>query len=540
MGNQNYSTGVAIIGGGIAGICTAIELLDAGKQVLIVDRDDEDKFGGLAREAFGGMALSGTLQQKLNGIKDSPELILRDWKSFGEMPEEDTWPMRWAEMYAHRNYEDIYCWLRDRKIQFFPAVNWVERGDFVAGNSVPRYHIVWGTGFALVETLIAHLKAHPNAHKLSLLFNHFVSGFDLEAGVLSECHGVNEIDNAEFTIKADAFVAATGGINGCIEKVRENWPADWPPAPSTILNGSHKYSDGILHDEVEKLGGNITHLSQQWNYATGIHHPEPRKPDDGLSLIPPKSALWIDCHGKRIGPRPMVTGFDTTDLCRRVCEQDRGYTWQILNKKIARKEMSISGSEHNPSFRDKNALKFLKEILLGNDDLYEYLTTKCPDVVVANSLPELVEKMNALTGDNLVSLEQLSKDIGEYDAQLSRGAHLNNDDQVRRIHHARQWKGDKIRTLKDQKIIEDKAMPLMAIREYLISRKSMGGIQTDDQSRVLDRTGKVIDKLYAVGEVAGFGGGGSSGIRSLEGTFLSSCVLSGRIAARSISGIENP
>lgn len=540
MPKKIYATEVLIIGGGISGITSAIELLDQGKEVLIVDRSIESKFGGLAREAFGGMALCGTPQQKVNGIADSPELLLRDWLTFGEMPKDDKWPLKWAEMYAYRNYEDIYRWLRDRHINFFPAVNWVERGDFIAGNSVPRYHIVWGTGWELTEVLVAHLKNHPNANKLTLLFEHFVSDFDLENHTIKGCYGIHETDKSEFQIKAETIIAATGGINGCIEKVRKNWPADWPPAPPVILNGSHEYADGTIHEALKKLGANITHLDHQWNYATGIHHPEPRMPNHGLSLIPPKSALWINCYGERIGPRPMITGFDTTDLCHRVCEQDNGYTWQILNKKIARKEMSISGSEHNPSFRDKKAVKFMKEILLGNDELYEYLTTKCQDVVIANTLDELVEKMNALTGEGLVSYEKLHHDIKQYDEQLSRGTALQNDDQVRRIHHARQWKGDKIRTLKDQKIIDEKAMPLMAIREFLISRKSMGGIQTDDHSRVLDTHGNAINNLYAVGEAAGFGGGGSSGNRSLEGTFLSSCILSARIAARSISGFNNP
>ena len=540
MSQKTYTTDVAIIGGGIAGIATAIELLDRNIDVLIVDRDIEKNFGGLAKEAFGGMALCGTPQQKMNGIADSPELMLRDWVTFGEMPSDDKWPMVWAEMYANRNYEDIYLWLRQHDVQFFPAVNWVERGDFIAGNSVPRYHIVWGTGWELMEVLIRHLKQHKNARKLTILYEHFVSGFDREGGALKSCHGIDEASGSDFVIQANQFVAATGGINGSIEKVRENWPTDWPPAPPIILNGSHKYSDGVLHDEVQKLGGNITHLDQQWNYAAGIRHPEPRMPDHGLSLIPPKSALWMDCRGKRIGPRPMVTGFDTTELCRRVCEQENGYTWQILNKKIARKEVSISGSEHNPSFRDKKAVKFLKEILLGNDDLYQYLTTQCPDVIVAHSLVELVDKMNALTGDGLVSYDQMKHDIEEYDDQLLRGAKFQNDDQVRRINHARQWKGDKVRTLKSQRILDKKAMPLVAMREYLISRKSMGGVQTDDHSRVLDKAGNVISNLYAVGETAGFGGGGTSGIRSLEGTFLSCCILSGRIAARSIGGVVNP
>lgn len=537
---KSYQTDVVIIGGGIAGIVTAMELLNKGKSCLILDRDSPERFGGLARDAFGGMALCGTPQQKLNRIDDSPELLLRDWLSFADFSEQDYWPRQWAETYAQRNNADVYQWLVSQGVKFFPAVNWVERGDFAPGNSVPRYHIVWGTGWELVEVLIGRLKTHPQANKLTIKYQHFVDDFVVSNGGVTGCVGKDEANNEDFDVKANAVVVATGGINGNLEKVRQHWPQDWPEPPEVILNGSHPYADGWLHDKVSNQGGKVTHLEWQWNYAAGIHHPKPRMPLHGLSLIPPKSALWMDCRGNRIGPRPMVTGFDTNKLCERVCHQEQGYTWQILNKKIARKEISISGSEHNPSIRDKKAVKFMKEILLGNDDLYHYLVDECQDVVVANSLPELVEKMNQLTGNNLVSLENLQRDIKAYDRQIDRGATFHDDEQLRLIEHARRWKGDKIRTCKYQKICDESAYPLVAIREFLISRKSMGGIQTDACSRVLNTSGEAMENLYAVGEAAGFGGGGVCGKRSLEGTFLSLCVLTGRIAGRHLAGEVTP
>ncbi|MDX1695620.1 MAG: FAD-binding dehydrogenase [Ketobacteraceae bacterium] len=535
-----YETEVAIVGGGIAGIATALELLNKGIDCLILDRDTADRFGGLARDAFGGMALCGTPLQKLNRIPDSPELLLRDWLSFADFGAEDIWPRQWAEMYAERNNPDVYQWLVSQGVKFFPAVNWVERGDYVPGNSVPRYHIVWGTGWELAEVLIARLRSHANAGRARVEFQHFVKDFITTDGAVTGCQGINEATGEAFEVRAGTVVVATGGINGNLEKIREHWPEGWQEPPEVILNGSHQYSDGWLHDRISEQGANITHLEWQWNYAAGIHHPKPRMPLHGLSLIPPKSALWMDCRGNRIGPRPMVTGFDTNKLCERVCEQEKGYTWQVLNKKIARKEISISGSEHNPSFRDKKAVKFLKEILLGNDDLYHYMTEECPDVVVAYSIPELVEKMNAVTGDNLVTVENMTRDIKAYDAQIDRGPTFHDDEQLRLIEHARRWKGDKIRTCKYQKIDDERAYPLVAIREFLISRKSMGGIQTDLYSRVLDTSGNVMKNLYAVGEAAGFGGGGVCGRRALEGTFLSLCILSGRIAGRHLAGEAAP
>ncbi|MCG8316098.1 MAG: FAD-binding dehydrogenase [Pseudomonadales bacterium] len=533
---RTYDSEVVIVGGGIAGICTALELLNKGISCLILDRDSPQRFGGLARDAFGGMALCETPLQKLNGIQDSPELLFRDWLSFADFQNNDEWPRQWAEMYAQRNNPDVYEWLLQQGIKFFPAVNWVERGDFAPGNSVPRYHIVWGTGWELAEVLIHRLQHHSNAAKLTLKFGHFVEDFLLNAGMVVGCRGVDEFNNENFTATGNTVVVATGGINGNLEKVRNNWPHEWAPPPEIILNGSHPYADGWLHDKVVEQGGVVTHLDWQWNYAAGIQHPKPRMPLHGLSLIPPKSALWMDSHGNRIGPRPMVTGFDTNKLCERVCALPKGYTWQVLNKKIARKEISISGSEHNPSFRDKKAFQFLKEILLGNDELYAYLVNECPDVVVANSLPELVDKMNAITDIPLVSLENMRRDIDAYDRQIDLGSKFHDDEQLRLIEHARRWKGDKLRTLKYQKILDEKAFPLVAIREFIISRKSMGGIQTDLCSRVLGADNQPVRNLYAVGEAAGFGGGGVCGRRSLEGTFLSSCILSGRIAGRHLAG----
>lgn len=538
MAQQRHRTEVLIIGGGLAGIVSALELIERGRKVLILDRDVAERFGGLARDAFGGMTLCGTPQQKFNRVPDDPELLLRDWLSFAEFSPQDKWPLTWARLYAQRNREDIYQWLVDHQVKFFPAVNWVERGEFVPGNSLPRYHIVWGTGWELVRVLAAQLQQHRNAGNLTLLFQHRVDNLIQQGGSITGCSGRDEIHQQEFTVDADVTIVATGGINGCLEKVRQHWP--WPTVPPVILNGSHPYSDGKLHDAVAAQGGNITHLDWQWNYAAGIRHPRPRMPDHGLSLIPPRSALWMDATGRRVGPHPLVTGFDTHGLCERICQLPQGYTWQIMNRKIARKEISVSGSEHNPSFRDRKAATFLKEILLGNDNLYAYLTTQCEDVVTADNIDELVAKMNALSIGVKIDAEGMLKDIREYDAGIERGETFHNDDQLRRLAHLRRWKGDRVRNLKYPKILDPAAGPLVAIREFIISRKSLGGIQTDDHSRVLNAAGMSIPNLYAVGEAAGFGGGGISGKRSLEGTFLSACVLTGRIAARSISGITHP
>lgn len=534
----SHAADIAIIGGGLAGIVSALELLDSNQKVLIIDRDNEENFGGLAKDAFGGMALVNTPIQKLLGVKDTPEIALQDWLNFAEFSEQDRYPRAWAELYVNRSRVDIYDWLGNKGIHFFPVPHWVERGEFGQGNSVPRYHVIWGTGRRLITQLISHLENHPKRDNLKLLFQHKVEDLDLTNGEISGCHGIDESNGKPFEIDAPTIIVASGGINGSIERVKACWDKTWGKPPETILNGAHKYADGTLHDAVDKIGGNITNLHQMWNYAAGVHHPKPRMANEGLSLIPPKSALWMRANGERFGPFPLVTGFDTHLLCKRVATDEYGYSWQIMNQRIAEKEIAVSGADSNPAFRDRKLIKTLKDVMLGNKGLIKDLVDNCPDFVTGETLDELVDKMNTLTGTDTVDLDTLRREIIAYDEEIARGEQFFNDEQLKRISHVRHWRGDKVRTCKFQKILDPKAMPLIAVREYIVSRKSMGGVQTDLQSRVIGGNDQPIPGLYAAGEAAGFGGGGISGLKSLEGTFLSNCILNAQMAARSIKDVE--
>jgi uncharacterized protein len=527
---------VLIIGGGIAGLATALDLLDGNQSVLLLDRDEEDAFGGLARESFGGMFFVDSPEQRRQGIRDSIELAWRDWCSFAEFGADDEWPKAWARAYVGRCTSDVYRWVRGFGVSFLPVVNWVERGEFRPGNSVPRFHVAWGTGKGIADALIAALRGHPNVARLSIRFDARVERLVLQAGRIDGAAGVDEKDGTPFEVRAEQVVVASGGINGDLERVRQNWHRDWGKPPKVLLNGSHRFADGRLHDSTAAVGGVVTHLDKMWNYAAGVHHPRPRKPNHGLSLVPPRSALWLDWRGKRIGPQPLVSGFDTRRLVTEICAQERPYSWQLMNMKIALKELAISGAEHNPSIRDKKKIGFLRDLLFGNRWLVREMLDNCTDFVIAATLGELVEKMNALQGDNAVALESVRDAVEHYDATIARGASLMNDEQLRRIASLRQYLGDRIRLCKFQPINDAKALPLIAVREHIISRKSLGGIQTDLESRVLDGSGQPIAGLYAVGEAAGFGGGGVHGLRALEGTFLGGCILSGRIAAASIDG----
>ena len=533
MSSKQYHCDTLVIGAGLAGIATALELLDLGRSVLLVDGAPRSQCGGQANDAFGGLLLCDTPEQRRNGVHDSPQLLLDDWLRSAAFAEEDLWGQRWAAAYAEYNRADIYDWLRARGISFFPAVQWVERGNHGDGNSLPRYHVAWGCGRGIVQPLVRQLFEHSAAERLRSLFEHRVERLLHHNGAIVGCQGRGP--DGDFSVAAEQVVLCSGGINGNLELVRRHWDPLYGPCPDNLLNGTDPRADGALHGEVQRLGGQVVRLGQMWNYAAGIAHPQPRFPAHGISLIPARSALWLDASGRRIGPQPLVTGFDTHDLCKRIGHLPGQYGWQLLNWRIAIKELAVSGTDANPLFRDRKLLRLLWQTLTGNQALVRELIDTCADVLAADSLEALAAQMAELAGDGRLDLAAMRTDIQRYDAMLARGPALHNDEQLRRLQQLRQWRSDRLRTCRFQAILDPKAGPLIAIRTRLISRKSMGGMLTDLQSRVLDAQGQPIRGLYAAGEAAGFGGGGISGIRSLEGTFLSNCIFNGRRAAQAIA-----
>ena len=531
---SNYEAEVVVIGAGLAGMVTALELLDAGKRVVMLDAATRDRFGGLALSSFGGMFFVDSPEQRKNGIKDSVDLAMGDWVRYGELDPDDVWPYRWAEAYVNRCTEEVRDWLAERDVSFFRAVNWTERGYFVPGNSVPRFHIVWGTGEGVVLPLIPRLEAHEKAGRLQLHFGHTVDGITQEGGQVVGCHGTHGAGS--FEAKGDAVVIAAGGIAGNHDKVREVWPRDqWGEPPEPMLNGSFPEADGKLLDRAQELGANITHLEKMWNYAAGVRHWEPAFPNHGLSLVPAKSPLWMNYQGRRFVDPPLVGAYDTLMLVDRICREEKKYSWQVMNRKIANKEFAVSGAEFNPAVRDKKMIAFLLRLLQGNGEQVQEFIDHCPDFVTGNTVAELADKMNALAGTKDVDAALLERDIADYDANIARGSKFQNDDQLRRIAHVRQYLGDRLRTCNMARIVDPDAMPLIAIRMQILTRKSLGGIQVDLDAKVLNQQGDPIPNLFAVGEACGFGGGGMHGKRALEGTFLGGCVYSGRVAARAIN-----
>lgn len=537
---ENFEYKNIIIGGGLAGISSAIELLDNNKEVLIIERDIEANFGGLAKKSFGGILFTGTPQQKRAGINDSAALLYDDWMRFGEFTEHDSLGAKWAKFYSEHSVSLIYDWLINKKIEFLPLVNWPERGMYIKGNSVPRWHITWGTGFDLSNKVVQYLLNHPNNEKLEIWFQHKVESVIIEN---KKAVGVEIFDKAskkKLRINSENIIIASGGITGGnLELVKKHWHPNYSTPPETLLNGSHKYSDGALHLDLEKKGIPSKNLNKQWHYAAGIPAPNPEKGKfrDGLSLVPPRSAIWVDATGKRFDP-PLIAYTDTSFFVENILNTKHQYSWSIMNWKIAIKELAVSGSEYMSAFRNKDKFKMIKEVLLGNKTLIKRLIDESDHFVVADTVEELVKKMNQQCHNDLVDLKTLERDLQNYDAEIDRGKSCFNDEQLRRLINFRLYRGDRIRTSKFQRIIDPKAGPLIAVKQYILSRKSLGGLPTNLNSQVINKEGEVISGLYAVGEAAGFGGGGIHGSRSLEGTFLGSCILTGRMAAANISQIQ--
>lgn len=540
--SKRYQTEIVIAGGGLAGLVTAYELLNSGRRVLLIDKDKAENLGGLAKQSFGGVHMIGTPHQRRLGIQDSPELAWRDWQSVADYQAQDEWPRRWARFYCENSLEYIFEFLNRKKVTFLPLVNWAERGIYGPGNTVPRWHITWGTGHEIIHCLLNALDAHPQRGNLEILFDTEVSAIETANGRATGLRGRAMDSGDEVAVSAEHVVIASGGIcGGDLSRLRANWYKPWGDPPQKLLNGAHIYGDGMLHDQVAAAGGNLTHLDLHWHYAAGVHHPARRRPDDGLSLVPPRSALWFNPRGERImTPGPMPAYGDTRHLVESVLRQPGQYSWQVMNWKIAIRELAVSGCDYMTAFRFKDRRALLKSVLFGNKELVQRLIRECPDdIVTADSLDQLMERIDekSLYGIRL-DRTRMEATIRAWDDMIARGPAFHNDDQLRRIANFRAYRGDRVRTCNFQRILDPKAGPLIAIREFILARKSLGGIQTDLQCRVLRATdGQPIPGLYAVGEAAGFGGGGIHGKGSLEGTFLGGCILTGRAAGKNIGRV---
>lgn len=538
---------VIIVGAGLAGLVAAAELADAGKQVLILDQEPEQNLGGQAFWSFGGLMLVDSPEQRRLGIKDSHELAWQDWLGTAKFDRpEDDYPRQWAEAYVNFAAGEKRSWLVEQGVSFFPIVGWAERGGYGAighGNSVPRFHITWGTGPGLLDPFVRRVRDAEARGRVTFKFRHRVNDVLTEGGTVVGVSGdVLEASHVQrgakssrtvvgdFSFRAQIVIVTSGGIGGNFDLVRQNWPADMGAAPKRLLAGVPDHVDGRMLAITEAAGGNIINRDRMWHYTEGIENYAPIWSHHAIRVLPGPSSLWFDAEGNRL-PVPLFPGFDNRSSLQHIVKTGYTYSWFILTQKIIEKEFSLSGSEQNPDLTGKNWFGIAKRVLPGATEPVERFKQQGVDFIVSNHLSELVRRMNDLTDEPRLEYDKIAAEVQARDNELMNT--FTKDLQITALRGSRNFIGDKlIRTAKPHRLLDPKAGPLIAVRLNIMTRKTLGGLQTNLDSQVMNADGQAIPGLYAAGEVAGFGGGGMHGYAALEGTFLGGCLFSGRTAGR--------
>lgn len=543
-------SGVIIIGAGLSGLVAAAELAEAGIRVLLLDQESERHLGGQAFWSLGGLFMVDTPMQRRMGIRDSLGLAMQDWMGTAAFDRpEDHWPRKWAEAYVHFAATEKYEWLKARGLKFFPVVGWAERGGYGAvghGNSVPRFHVTWGTGPGVVEPFANRVLEAAKNGLVEIRFRHRVEELIVENGVARGVRGVElgpsvaargekSPDDVlgDFHFSADHIIITSGGIGANHELVRKNWPARLGPAPKHMVSGVPEHVDGRMLGVAEKAGANLINPDRMWHYTEGIANWSPIWKNHGIRILPGPSSIWLDAAGNRL-PVPLFPGFDTLGTLEHLGHTGHDHSWFILNQKIIKKEFALSGSEQNPDLTGKD-WKLVVKRAFGKKATapVEAFKEHGADFVVADTLHELVAGMNRLSPDLPLDFASIEKILTARDNELQNG--FCKDAQIMAIRNARRYLGDRlIRTAPLHKILDPAAGPLIAVKLHILTRKTLGGLETDLNANVLRAGGERIGGLYAAGEAAGFGGGGMHGYRALEGTFLGGCIFSGRTAARAI------
>ncbi|WP_298280187.1 FAD-binding dehydrogenase [uncultured Bradyrhizobium sp.] len=539
---------VIVIGAGLAGLVAATEIADAGKRVIVLDQEGEQSLGGQAFWSFGGLFLVDSPEQRRLGIKDSADLALQDWMgTAGFDRAEDHWPRKWAEAYVGFAAGEKRDWLRAMGHRIFPVVGWAERGGYDAmghGNSVPRFHVTWGTGPGIVEPFERRARAAANSGRLVFKFRHRVDALSVSNGTVDGVSGaILEPSSVErgksssrnvtgdFSLRAQAVIVASGGIGGNHDLVRQNWPQRLGEPPKFMISGVPEHVDGRMIGITEQAGGRLINRDRMWHYVEGIQNWNPIWPRHGIRILPGPSSMWFDATGKRL-PAPLFPGSDTLGQLHYIMSTGYDYSWFILTQSIIKKEFALSGSEQNPDLTGKSwRMTIRRATNKGAPAPVEAFKQHGADFIVRDNLADLVGAMNQLAGNDLLKLDAIKTQIEARDREITNP--YVKDAQVMNLHNARRYIGDRlIRTAKPHRILDPDHGPLIAVKLNILTRKTLGGFETDLDSRVFGNDHRIIRGLYAAGEAAGFGGGGVHGYRSLEGTFLGGCLFSGRNAGR--------
>lgn len=535
---------VIVVGAGLAGLVAACELMDANKKVLLVDQEPGNSIGGQAFWSFGGLFLVDSPEQRRLGIKDSKALAWQDWigtAGFDRLEDEDVLAYEWAKAYVDFAAGEKHSWLQSKGIRFFPVVGWAERGGSLAGghgNSVPRFHIVWGTGPGLVDPFSKQVLQAANEGKIDYKPRHQVTelitidgavsgirGNILEAAIIARGEESSRVVIDHFEYHANAIVVASGGIGANIELVKKNWPARLGTPPENMISGVPAYVDGKMLEITEQIGGRIVNPDRMWHYTEGLKNWNPIWKNHGIRILPGPSSMWFDAVGNRFTV-PNFPGFDTLSTLEAIQKTGYDYSWFILTEKIIEKEFALSGSEQNSDLTNKSIKEVLKRVLPGPPPAVQAFKDNGEDFVVADNLKDLVMGMNELVGSELLDFMHIKEQILARDREIEN--RFSKDAQITAIHGARNYIGDKlIRAAKPHKLLDSKAGPLIAVRLNILTRKTLGGLQTNLNGQVMNEHGEPISGLFAAGEVSGFGGGGVHGYRSLEGTFLGGCLFTG-------------
>jgi predicted oxidoreductase len=553
---ERFDGDVIVVGAGLAGLVAASEAADAGRSVLLLDQEGEQSLGGQAFWSLGGLFFTDSPEQRRLGIHDSRELAGSDWlTTAGFDREEDHWPRRWADAYLDFAAGEKRAWLHAMGMRWFPIVGWAERrvsGADGPGNSVPRFHITWGTGPGVVAPFERRVRAHVASGRLRFHFRHRVRELDITAGVVQGVHGeiLEPTSTArgerssrgvvgEFTLRASAVVVTSGGIGGNHGLVRRYWPVNrLGAAPAFMLSGVPEHVDGLLQQSVHASGARLINGDRMWHYTEGIRNWNPIWPAHGIRILPGPSSLWLSPGGERLS-FPNIPGADTLGTLGHITRSAWPYTWFLLNRAIIKKEFALSGSEQNPDLTGKSIRLTLKRVGSSVQPPVQAVRDQGADFVVRRSLKELIVGMEALAasaGGPAIDAGTVERSIRDRDTQL--GSAAESDPQLAVIRNARMLLSEKlIRVASPRPILDERDGPLIAVRLNILTRKSLGGLETDLQGRVLREDGEPLSGLFAAGEVAGFGGGGMHGYRALEGSFLGGCLFSGRVAGRAAAGL---
>jgi predicted oxidoreductase len=546
VGASAHDADVIVVGSGLAGLVATAELAAAGRRVILLDQEPEASIGGQAWWSFGGLFLVDSPEQRRLRVHDSYEIALADWMgSAGFDREEDHWPRQWAQAYVGFAAGEKRSWLHERGVRFFPVVQWAERGGYQApghGNSLPRFHVTWGTGPGVVEPFERAVREAADRGLVDLRFRHRVTSLTTTAGVVDGVAGEvlepsrvargvpsSRVVVGDFALRAQAVVVTSGGIGGNHDLVRRSWPKGYGDPPARMLSGVPDHVDGLMQGVVEQAGGRVINPDRMWHYPEGIANHSPVWSRHGIRILSGPSPLWLDARGRRL-PTPLFPGFDALGALRHVTGTGYDHSWFLLDRETIGPEFALSGSEQNPDLTGKSVRQVVGRVRPGPTPAVQAFLDRGADFVVRDDLEGLVRGMNSLTGEDLIDAADLRRTVEARDLQVSAG--YGKDPQIVATAAARRYLGDRLTRVVTPHRLLDGDGPLIAVRLWILTRKSLGGLETDLSARVLTSTGTPIPGVYAAGEVSGFGGGGVHGYRALEGTFLGGCLFSGRAAGR--------